>query len=212
MVNVAVLNLKDIIKYMLKFLVVIIAIIAISKTYRFIGQSAHISSLERTIPAITYVNSQKEEPDITTKIEEVKNTSFIERILSSQLPMKNSIIKKQEQNETDIKLGQNDDVKTDVDTQIVQDNNIQTTFTNIYNTVEVKNTSNYQLTEDILNPNIELLNKKDILIFHTHTSESYTPSENFQYEMTGSYRTTDLNFTVSRVGDELDRLMTNRRI
>lgn len=212
MVNVAVLNLKDIIKYMLKFLVVIIAIIAISKTYRFIGQSAHISSLERTIPAITYVNSQKEEPDITTKIEEVKNTSFIERILSSQLPMKNSIIKKQEQNETDIKLGQNDDAKTDVDTQIVQDNNIQTTFTNIYNTVEVKNTSNYQLTEDILNPNIELLNKKDILIFHTHTSESYTPSENFQYEMTGSYRTTDLNFTVSRVGDELDRLMTNRRI
>ncbi|MDO5557015.1 MAG: stage II sporulation protein P [Clostridia bacterium] len=47
------------------------------------------------------------------------------------------------------------------------------------------------------------INKEDIIIFHTHTCESYTPSENYMYETNGTYRTTDLNFSVARVGDEL---------
>ncbi len=58
-------------------------------------------------------------------------------------------------------------------------------------------------------PNITLENNKDIVIFHTHTCESYTPSEKFNYEMTGSYRTTDLNYTVSRVGDELEKHLSS---
>ena len=45
--------------------------------------------------------------------------------------------------------------------------------------------------------------KNNILIFHTHTCESYTPSETYPYEQTGNFRTTDLNFSVARVGDEL---------
>ena len=52
--------------------------------------------------------------------------------------------------------------------------------------------------------NTELdINKNNILIFHTHTCESYTPSDKFPYQQTGNFRTTDLNYTVSRVGDEL---------
>ena len=58
-------------------------------------------------------------------------------------------------------------------------------------------------------PNLTLENNKDIVIFHTHTCESYTPSEKFNYEMTGSYRTTDLNYTVSRVGDELEKHLSS---
>ena len=46
------------------------------------------------------------------------------------------------------------------------------------------------MTEDILNPNIKIDNK-NILIFHTHSCESYTPSEKYQYSQTGNYRTTD---------------------
>ena len=68
--------------------------------------------------------------------------------------------------------------------------------------VQIKNSSNYELTEEIMEPNIEL-NNKNVVIYHTHTCESYTPSEEYNYEMTGNYRTTDLNYTVARVGDEL---------
>ena len=47
------------------------------------------------------------------------------------------------------------------------------------------------------------INKNNILIFHTHTCESYTPTEQYNYQQTGNFRTTDLNFSVARVGDEL---------
>lgn len=47
------------------------------------------------------------------------------------------------------------------------------------------------------------------MIFHTHTCESYTPTENFPYEESGTFRTTDLDFSVSRVGDALsDQLLS----
>ena len=55
----------------------------------------------------------------------------------------------------------------------------------------------------MMEPNINIENK-NILLFHTHTCESYTSSEKFPYTPTGNYRTTDLNFTVARVGDELE--------
>jgi len=60
----------------------------------------------------------------------------------------------------------------------------------------------YNLTEDILKPDVKV-NNKDIIIFHTHTCESYTPTEKFNYTQTGTYRTTDLNYNVVRVGREL---------
>lgn len=211
MVNVAVFSIKDLIKYVIKLIIVIFFIVTISIIYRYIGYGTHISSIERTIPAIVNYNN-KEDIDIINKIEEVKQISFIERILNTELRIRNFIVKNDKQEEINHELDQNDEIKIDVNTEIIQDNNIQTSYTNIYGNVEVKNSSDYQLTDEILTPNIDILNKKDIIIFHTHTSESYTPSESFQYEMTGSYRTTDLNYTVSRVGDELEKLLNNRRI
>jgi stage II sporulation protein P len=54
----------------------------------------------------------------------------------------------------------------------------------------------------MLTPDIDV-NNENIIIFHTHTCESYTPTENFNYEQTGTYRTTDVNYNVVRVGTEL---------
>ena len=95
--------------------------------------------------------------------------------------------------------------KTDVDTKEISDNNITPKYNEVYGTVKIKNESNKEITQEILTPNISLENKKDVIIFHTHTCESYTTSEKFNYEMTGSYRTTDLNFSVARVGTELEK-------
>lgn len=211
MVNVAVLNLKDIIKFGFKLIIVVAIVFAVTKFSDYIEQNTSTDSLDKTIPAIMYFNNTKsEEMQDETELEEEKSFSFIEYILNTQLAMKNNVVKKQEAIiEEAVSTQEYMNIPTDVETQVMQENNIPTTYTNTYNSVEIKNSSKYQLTEEILTPNIELSNKKDILIFHTHTCESYTPSEKFPYEMTGTYRTTDLNYSVSRVGDELEKFMTN---
>ena len=97
---------------------------------------------------------------------------------------------------------------TNVATTVVE-NNVPNKYTDSYNGVSIKNGTTYSLTEDILNPNNIDINKNDVMIFHTHTCESYTPTENYTYEESGTFRTTDLNFSVSRVGDALsDQLLS----
>lgn len=95
-------------------------------------------------------------------------------------------------------------------TSSVQENNLQESYTNIYENVKIKNQSNINLTEEMMNPDVNLENKKEVLIFHTHTCESYTPSDEFQYSMTGNFRTLDKNFNMVRVGDELTKCLENK--
>jgi stage II sporulation protein P len=48
----------------------------------------------------------------------------------------------------------------------------------------------------------------EILIMHTHGTEAYTPDGDDQYTPSGDSRTTDLNYSVVRVGDEMERIFT----
>ena len=85
----------------------------------------------------------------------------------------------------------------------VEERNIEESYNYTYNNIKIKNQSNYNLSEDFFNlDNVCFVNKK-IVIYHTHTCESYTPSEKYNYIMTGNYRTTDNNFNVVRLGEEL---------
>ena len=104
-------------------------------------------------------------------------------------------------------LASNSGIKTEVVTPnpIAENANVQ------YGNVKIKNQTTYNLTEDILNPNIKI-NNKNILIFHTHSCESYTPSEKYQYSQTGNYRTTDKNYSVIRVGNELENYLKQYNI
>lgn len=76
---------------------------------------------------------------------------------------------------------------------------------------EAEHILNSSNEEEDLYSNIEKINKlnnKDplVLIFHTHTTESYTPSKKFKYELKDkSYHTEDLNFTVAKVGEYLTK-------
>ena len=101
-----------------------------------------------------------------------------------------------------ITLASNEAAKTEVVTSnpIAENANVQ------YGNVKIKNQTTFNLTEDILNPDIKIDNK-NILIFHTHSCESYTPSEKYQYTQTGNYRTTDKNYSVIRVGTELENYL-----
>ena len=44
-----------------------------------------------------------------------------------------------------------------------------------------------------------------VLIVHTHTTESYTPSEKFPYSPTDTDRTTDKSFNMVKVGKEIEK-------
>lgn len=142
--------------------------------------------------------------------------SNLRRMLSMELPMMDNLIIDGEENEeihVEIDNKKNttniEEAKTNVATEEIKENNITPKYNSVFGSVKVKNESDKEITEEILTPNISLENKKDIIIFHTHICESYTPSEQFNYEMTGSYRTTDLNYSVARVGTELDKYLTN---
>ena len=59
----------------------------------------------------------------------------------------------------------------------INQNNIKAKYTTSYGSVQINNQSKYELTEKMLTPDVDINNKKDVLIYHTHTCESYTPSK-----------------------------------
>lgn len=67
--------------------------------------------------------------------------------------------------------------------------------------------------EDFLNETPAFL-KEDysVLIIHTHTTESYTPSEKYNYTPTDTDRTTDKDYNMVRVGDEIEKILTTKGI
>lgn len=92
---------------------------------------------------------------------------------------------------------------TGLKTQVITNEPLKDNSNTQYNKVKIKNETEYELTNEMLQPDISIENK-NIVLFHTHSCESYTSSEAHQYTPTGNFRTTDLNFTVTRVGTELD--------
>ena len=222
--NIAVISLKDIFKYFIKILTVVLLIYFLSQFFirtRHVFQKQFkinlsdrflIICLEDQLPSFTKKDIKNEfKMDITKLLGvEVAMLNF------SNLNTNNDINidiatdnKKIEQENINInrEISPSPDIAipTAAKTESVQDRNFIASYTDKYGSTCIDNQSNYDLTEDMLVPDVELKNKKDILIYHTHTCESYTPSEKYNYEMTGNYRTTDSNFNVVRVGRELTK-------
>lgn len=155
------------------------------------------------------------------EIENMEEVVDLENITgSSENEEKNAENKEIEENkdiETNIeKVEENKNIEINVEeipdisnTRIINENNKTDKYTDVYKSVKIKNESKYTLTEEIVTPNFELTNKKDIIIFHTHTCESYTKTENTIYEESGNFRTINLNYNVAGVGTELSNILTN---
>ncbi|MCI9063839.1 MAG: hypothetical protein HFJ17_04485, partial [Clostridia bacterium] len=105
---------------------------------------------------------------------------------------------KENKEEKDVTLASNNE-----DSKVVTKNPIAEKYTNTYKGVKIRNGTEYKLTDNILDPKSLNINNEKILIFHTHTCESYTQSDNYKYKASGNFRTTDLKYSVARVGDEL---------
>ena len=219
MINLAVIELKDIIKYFIKITMLIAVIVGLTKyfsgfkTKLNIDKSSFLACLDTVIPSIRSVNKKAEE-STKAKIEPLK------MVLSVELGMIDSIEKSisentnnETNNETNSIIEENNtqnevikEAETDLKTEVLE-NNVPEKYTVEYNGVKIRNeTDNIKLTEEMLLPNVNI-NTKNILIYHTHTCESYTPTENYQYEASGNFRTKDINYSVARVETELTKYL-----
>ena len=106
-------------------------------------------------------------------------------------------------------LSEKKTIPTNIECKVVTKEPIPEIYNFEVNSVKIKNETDIDLTNIDKNTENLNINKDNIIIFHTHTCESYTQSENYTYNSSGNYRTTDLNYSVARVGDELTNYLVS---
>lgn len=231
MINLAVINLKTLLKRLTKVIIVILVLAMSFKFSKILYQSAQKLDLEK-IGLKNNIRMIQNNLSFSQCFEETQkdNTSELKKILVAELTLfsgvEEEIMERENREETiefeDIAIEKTESETTEevkgrenpitdvqtletekMETTVIEANNKKDVYTDIYQSVQIKNESQYSLTEEMVMPNAKYSDTKDIIIYHTHTCESYTPTEDSQYVSTGNYRTTDLNYSVARVGAEL---------
>jgi len=251
MFNVAVIRLKDLIRF--SFLViVVIAIIYFSSRFLYkknlkkinIGQKVSANLSEYVKQAVNTELPEVEKEAKKTEESEKKENKLLNAIIGLELGVINAKEKVVENIQSSEQVGQNikstnedDDknkaekeeqesekaesshetdsegeadvelAKGDLKTEVITQNPIADAYTKKYKGVKIKNETSFDLTDEDLNPEKLKIDKSNIIIFHTHTCESYTSSKKYTYSPTGNFRTTDLKYSVARVGDELTKYL-----
>ena len=229
MIKVSVVSTKDIWKYIIKIGVIVAALFIILKIYNYSKKNFETKTINTT-QCISYITEEITEMGELKKpnIFEIKPQSMLESEfrMSTTVSSRNitSVDEEDENqdnvgninttNNTDDSANQENidtsnitEVSTDIQTETVA-SKYKNTYNYEKNGIKIKNETSYDLANMNLSTNITV-NSKNILIFHTHTCESYTQTDANKYESTGNYRTTDLNHNVVRVGDELQKYLTS---
>ena len=228
MFNVTVLKIGDIIKYLVGISIIVMLMVFTAryfsstkenkntKNFKILQANSLTKCMEQEIPAMASVNSEND----TQEKNETSQNNYLEQFLKTEISSIKGIQEAEEkvevedknknQNETTQNAETRNDVQlaqsTNTQTEVVTPNPISENYNVQYGNVKIKNQTTYNLTEDILKPDIKIDNK-NIVIFHTHSCESYTSSEKYPYTQTGNFRTTDLKYTVTQVGSELENYL-----
>ena len=228
MFNVTVLKIGDIIKYLVGMSIIVMLMVFTAryfsstkenkntKNFKILQANSLTKCMEQEIPAMASVNSEND----TQEKNETSQNNYLEQFLQTEISSIKGIqeaeeeVEVEDKNENQNKTTQNTETRNDVQlaqstnaqTEVVTPNPISENYNVQYGNVKIKNQTTYNLTEDILKPDIKIDNK-NIVIFHTHSCESYTSSEKYPYTQTGNFRTTDLKYTVTQVGSELENYL-----
>lgn len=256
MFNIAILKLKDVIKFAIVIVVAIFTIMFCAKNLKsiqtnktnnekeqalqknddrfiFFSKNSLSKILDQTLPAIKNMN--EEYRNIAKEEDPASDKNILKSMMKTQISSVKGleeIESKQKEKDTNNNIDSSENVnnnqneanntkkanniesseikvaETGVTTQVITQNPIAEKSNVQYGNVKIKNETDYELTQEMLKPDITIENK-NIIIFHTHSCESYTSSEKYPYTTTGNYRTTDLNYTVTRVGTELENQLKN---
>lgn len=228
MFNVTVLKIGDIIKYLVGISIIVMLMVFTAryfsstkenknnKNFKILQANSLTKCMEQEIPAMASISSENDIKEQNT----ISQNNYLEQFLQTEISSIKGIQEAEEkvegenENENQNEITQNAENKNDVQlaqstnaqTEIVTPNPISENYNVQYGNVKIKNQTTYNLTEDILKPDIKIDNK-NIVIFHTHSCESYTSSEKYPYTQTGNFRTTDLKYTVTQVGSELENYL-----
>lgn len=223
--NIAVINIRDLIKFALIVGIIIIIIISgitIIKGKEELKEEIALEKDEANEDSSFLYCLGLEIPLMESEPEESKKTKkepkSVSKILDTQLAMlyntkdkkeENEEAKEQEEAVEETKKEEPEDKRIasteGQSTKVIEENNVEPSYTDTGGDIKLKNQSKYDVKDLLQNSNYEIKNKNKVIIYHTHTCESYTSSEKYPYEMTGAYRTTDLNYTVSRVRRRIRR-------
>lgn len=232
MFNVTVLKMRDIFKVIIEITFLVVVVLGISKIFhkdtkenskgiqkiengiKAVSQFSMINCMDQTIPTMSSIN--EEYKNIAKEDDQKENKNILQEMLKTQISSVNAIKESEEitNKENNENIQENEKNQTEekqeiqlaqegLQTQVITQNPISENSNVTYKNVKIKNQTSYTLTEEMLNPDITIENK-NIILFHTHSCESYTSSDKYPYTPTGTFRTTDLNFTVVRVGTELE--------
>lgn len=232
MFNVTVLKMRDIFKVIIGITFLVVVVLGISKIFhkdtkenskgvqkiengiKALSQFSMINCMDQTIPTMSSIN--EEYKNIAKEDDQKENKNILQEMLKTQISSVNAIKESEEttNKENNENIQENEKNQTEekqeiqlaqegLQTQVITRNPISENSNVTYKNVKIKNQTSYTLTEEMLNPDITIENK-NIILFHTHSCESYTSSDKYPYTPTGTFRTTDLNFTVVRVGTELE--------
>lgn len=227
---IKVFKVKDLIGYLAKIIIVLVAVALVIKVLEIGKKDGETETATDSSSAwIFCIDDMLPQIGINKKVEETKETSGIKFAFSSELEVMESIENneiveentanvEEENNNASEENGQSETaqngealqsigINKDWTVTEVDNSGVNPRYTDEYNGVFINNGTNYQLTQEMLTPDVEV-NKNKVVIYHTHTCESYTPTEQYQYTASGNFRTIDLNFSVSRVGDELEKWLS----
>lgn len=232
MFNVTVLKMRDIFKVIIEITFLVVVVLGISKIFhkdtkenskgiqkiengiKAVSQFSMINCMDQTIPTMSSINEEYQ--NIAKEDDQKEDKNILQEMLKTQISSVNAIKESEEitNKENNENIQENEKNQTEekqeiqlaqegLQTQVITQNPISENSNVTYKNVKIKNQTSYTLTEEMLNPDITIENK-NIVLFHTHSCESYTSSDKYPYTPTGTFRTTDLNFTVVRVGTELE--------
>lgn len=228
MFNVTVLKIGDIIKYLVGISIIVMLMVFTAryfsstkenkntKNFKVFQANSLTKCMEQEIPAMASISSENDIKAQNTTSQNNYLEQFLQTEISSIKGIQEAeeVVEVEDKNENQNEITQNAEIKNDVQlaqstnaqTEVVTPNPISENYNVQYGNVKIKNQTTYNLTEDILKPDIKIDNK-NIVIFHTHSCESYTSSEKYPYTQTGNFRTTDLKYTVTQVGSELENYL-----
>lgn len=222
MINLAVIELKDIIKYLVKITIIIGVVVFLTKyfsnfkTKLNVDKNSFLFCLDTVIPSISSVNKKEETITANSNVKPLKLALDLELgVIDSLSKNETNTVSNNETTENTVventvvqeekKAEDIDEAQTGLKTEVVK-TNVPEKYTSEYNGVKIRNETDIKLTKEMLTPTVDV-NTENIVIYHTHTCESYTPTEKFEYKESGNFRTTDINYSVARVGTELTKYM-----
>lgn len=215
MINFRVFRLGDVIKNLVKIGILIICIVVFASFFnsiRKVNLQSFIENRKQELENKTLIECLDDNLDKPYKNEEKQNLiskelDFIKSVFSS------SVIAVTNEVNSDIKNNNEtvNDIQVLPTTQVVQEHNKKDVYNVTYSNVQIRNQTSTELTQEMLNPDVEF-NLSNMVIFHTHTSESYTPTEQYAYQASGNFRTLDTRCSVVGLGDELTNRLAKKNI